>query len=197
MPPSELPPVGAVLAGGAGRRIGGDKAAVRLLGRPLVQWVIDAIEQVTSEVAVVAKPETKLPYLGSEIAIWHEPGERQHPLTGVVHALERAQGRAVLAVAADMPLITPAVLELLAVPCPDGSHGRIASLDGRAQPLCGRYEPSALGLLSGFDADVRTTDAVLAIGVEIEEFADPLPFFNVNAPEDLLTAGAELQKRGY
>lgn len=177
--------------------MGGDKATVCLLGRPLVQWVIDALQAVTSEVAVVAKRETKLPHLDPGIAIWHESAELQHPLTGIVHALSRAEGRAVLVVAADMPLMTRDVLDRLLVPVPAGSHGRIAAVDGRLQPLCARYEPSALALLTGFDPGARASDAVLAIGAEIENFSDPLPLFNVNAPEDLLTAGAELQKRGF
>jgi molybdopterin-guanine dinucleotide biosynthesis protein A len=185
--------VGAILAGGAGRRIGGDKAAVGVEGRPLVQWVVDAITPVADDVAVIAKRDTLLPALAPEVSLWLEPDSEYHPLLGIVHALDCAQGRAILAVAADMPLITSAVLNRLNAPS-DGT-GRVARVDGRLQPLCARYEPSVLALLRGFEQNARATDVVLDLGLEIIDFDDPLPFFNVNAPEDLLTAGAELKRR--
>lgn len=194
-PGNRLGTVGAVLAGGAGRRIGGDKAIVVLEGRPLVQWVVGVIKPLTDDVAIVAKPDTLLPELGADIEIWLEPEADFHPLNGVVHALSRANERAVLVVAADMPLMSKAVIERLLRPAPAGSHGRVARVDGRLQPLCARYEPSALERLESFEPGARATDTILALGVEIEDFEDPLPFFNVNAPEDLLTAGAELSKR--
>jgi molybdopterin-guanine dinucleotide biosynthesis protein A len=183
------------LAGGAGRRIGGDKAVVALAGRPLVQWVIDAVSPVTGTVAVVAKTGTLLPHLDPGVSLWLETEPDFHPLLGVVHALTCARGRPVLVVAGDMPLLTTEVLTRLAEPSTPGSNGRIASVDGRLQPLCARYEPGALAALSDFDRNARTTDTALALGVDIVEFDDALPFFNINAPEDLLTAGAELKRR--
>jgi len=187
--------VGAVLAGGAGRRIGGDKATVAIEGRPLVQWVIDAVTPVTESVALIAKPDTLLPHLDAGVSLWLEPDAGFHPLLGVLHALRCADGRPVLVVAGDMPLLTTDVLAHLAQPSATGSHGRVANVGDRLQPLCARYEPSALEALAEFDREARATDTVLAIGVEVVDFDDPLPFFNVNDPSDLLTAGAELKKR--
>jgi len=56
-------PVGVVLAGGAGRRIGGDKATVELAGRPLLLYPLAAVRAVLRDVAVVAKRVTALPPL--------------------------------------------------------------------------------------------------------------------------------------
>jgi molybdopterin-guanine dinucleotide biosynthesis protein A len=36
-------PVGAILAGGGGRRIGGDKAIVELHGRPLISYPLETV----------------------------------------------------------------------------------------------------------------------------------------------------------
>lgn len=182
-----------MLAGGAGRRIGGDKAAVVVEGRPLVQWVIDAIMPVTDDVAVVAKADTILPQLSPEVSLWLESDAGYHPLLGIVHALGCAQGRAILAVAADMPLLTSEILER--INDPSAGTGRVARVDGRLQPLCARYEPIVLERLRNFDANARATDVVLELGLEIVDFDESLPFFNVNAPEDLLAAGAELKRR--
>ena len=99
-------PVGVVLAGGRGRRIGGDKAIVELEGRPLVLYPLEALHEVCDDVAVVAKRDSLLPALAGVADLWVEPDEPRHPLAGVAHALHLAAGRSVLAVAVDLPFVT-------------------------------------------------------------------------------------------
>jgi len=97
--------IGAVLAGGAGRRLGrGSKAAVQVRGRALVSWPLEALAAVCERVAVVCKHGTGLPEL-TGVERWNEPDHPQHPLIGITHALERA-GEPVLVCAADMPWVT-------------------------------------------------------------------------------------------
>src|SRR5215210_7377438 len=98
-------PIGAVLAGGRSRRMGGSKATADLGGRPLLAWPLEALRAVLGDVVVVAKGSTELPPL--DVPVWVEPDEPMHPRAGIVHALERAHGRAVLACAVDLPLVTP------------------------------------------------------------------------------------------
>ena len=54
-------PVGVVLAGGAGRRLGGAKPATLVAGRPLISYPIAALRAVCAPVAVVAKRDSPLP----------------------------------------------------------------------------------------------------------------------------------------
>ena len=61
---------------------------------------------------VVAKPDTPLPPLDCEILI--EPTSRLHPLTGLVAALDATAGRAVVALACDMPLVRERLIAWLA-----------------------------------------------------------------------------------
>jgi molybdopterin-guanine dinucleotide biosynthesis protein A len=190
--PRSTEPMGAVLAGGGGRRIGGDKAIVELDGRPLLSYPIDALRAVLGEIAVVAKRRTVLPPLRGAATVYHEPDEPRHPLAGVVHALRLAHGRAVVAVAADMPLVGPALVRALVEADAGGRPAVVPRAGGRLQPLCARYEPVALEALDGFDATARATDLVAALGVAELPFGDETPFFNVNAPEDLLQASALL-----
>ena len=84
------PPVGVVLAGGLGRRLGGDKAIVELEGRPLVRYPVEALHELCDDVVVVAKRDTMLPPLAGAAELWIEPDEPRHPLTGVAHALRLA-----------------------------------------------------------------------------------------------------------
>src|SRR5437764_7340068 len=97
--------MGAVLAGGAGRRLGAEsKAAAELAGRPLASYPAAALGTVCERVAVVCKPSTELPELDG-VKRWDEPEEPRHPIAGIVHALERAAGP-VLVCACDMPFVT-------------------------------------------------------------------------------------------
>ncbi len=98
------PPVGVVLAGGRGQRIGGDKAVVTLAGRPLLSYPVQAMLGALDDVVVVAKPSTVLPGLG-DVAVWEEPEHPSHPLVGIAEALRRADGRWVLICAGDMPFV--------------------------------------------------------------------------------------------
>ena len=136
--------IGAVLAGGSGRRIGGDKAMVELEGRPLLHYPLSVLRAVLDEVAVVAKQSTVLPGLDVEIAIWLEPEEPRHPLAGIVHALRCARGRPVVVVAGDMPFVTRGLVAALARERSRGAVAVVPRAGGRLQPLCARYEPRAL-----------------------------------------------------
>jgi molybdopterin-guanine dinucleotide biosynthesis protein A len=187
--------MGAVLAGGAGRRIGGDKAIVELDGRPLLQYPVTAVRSALGEVAVVAKRASALPHLHDDVPIWLEDDEPQHPLTGVVRALRGAAPGPVVIVAGDMPLVTRELLEALVRERARGAPAVVPFAAGRLQPLCARYEPAALAALVGFDPSVPVTEAVDALGPRILDWPDDEPFMNINRPEDLLHASALLAGR--
>ena len=187
--------IGAVLAGGAGRRIGGDKAVVELQGRPLLLYPLAAARMALDQVVVVAKADTILPPLDPEIAVWIEDDEPRHPLTGICQALRSARGAAVVVVAGDMPFVSRDLLRTLARARMAGAAALVPRAAGRLQPLCARYEAAALGDLSDLEEDVALTDAVAALRPRILEWPDDGPFFNVNHPEDLLHAAALLDGR--
>jgi molybdenum cofactor guanylyltransferase len=181
-----------VLAGGLGRRIGGSKALVRLNRRPLISYPLEAVWRALGNVAIVAKIDTKLPNLPG-VAVWIEPDEPRHPLTGIVHALVMSEGRAVLACAADMPLVSAELVAAIACADPGSAPAVVASAGGELQPLLGCYQPAALELLAGAEAGIPLRDAVAAICPATYEVTDPDALFNVNSPADLLQASAMLR----
>ncbi len=189
----EREPVGVILAGGRGRRLGGDKALVSLAGQPLILRPLAAMRAVLTDVAVVAKPDSELPDLAGT-PVWSEPAQPSHPLVGIVHALRLAGGRAVLVCAADLPFVTPATLRMLAGADAGGAPAVVAAVDGVAQPLLGRYEPGCAALLqtAAHEGRVAMRAVVGAIGARELE-VDALELFNVNTPEDLRRAEARLR----
>ena len=102
----EAEPIGVLLAGGQGRRLGGEKAMAPLAGRPLISYPLAAMRAVLRDVVIVAKPDTELGAVQEGVEVWREPAEPRHPLVGIVYALSRAAGRDVLVCAADLPFIT-------------------------------------------------------------------------------------------
>jgi molybdopterin-guanine dinucleotide biosynthesis protein A len=177
--------------------MGATKAGVPLGGRPLAAWPLAAAAAAGLEAVVVAKPGTPLPELG--VPVWMEPETPSHPLTGLVHALERADGRAVVAIACDMPFVAPALLAHLAagreaagdgIPAPMAVAPRVA---GRLEPFPARYEPGALPVLRAAlerEAPVREALAALA-PAELGEaglaaYGDPVALVSgINTPEEL------------
>lgn len=183
--------MGAVLAGGAGRRIGGAKAAVDLGGRPLISYPLAAVEAAGLEQLVVAKRDSELPPL--ECKVIREAEIHPHPLCGVIAALDYAGERPVVVVGCDMPLLAPALLAWLAAQPEPLVAPR---LDGRTQPFPARYGQSLLsGLRRALAAELSMARALDSLAPrllgegDLAAFGDPGRLcLNVNSPEDLTRA---------
>jgi molybdopterin-guanine dinucleotide biosynthesis protein A len=189
-----MAPLGVILAGGLGSRIGGGKAMVELAGKPLIQYPCEAMRAAVGEVVVMAKADTELPSLAG-VTVWVEPQAPRHPLIGLMHALDLAEGRAVVACALDLPFVTAEVLRRLIESDPEGAPGVVASSAGEMQPLLGCYQPQARERLrsAGFGPEVPARRAIAAIGArELQVEAEVL--FNINSPDDLLQAAAMLDR---
>jgi molybdopterin-guanine dinucleotide biosynthesis protein A len=189
-------PLGAVLAGGAGSRLGQlSKPGALLAGRPLVSYPVAALVPLCERIAVVCKPATELPELpGTER--WDEPERPRHPLVGIVHALERASGP-VLVCAADMPFVTPDACRTLlsAVGTANGSPAVVAVAEGRLQPVLGLYAPAALDRLREAPEDSPLTAAVESLD-PVRVALPPALVRSVNTPEELADAEAAMLASG-
>jgi molybdopterin-guanine dinucleotide biosynthesis protein A len=179
--------IGVLLAGGAGSRIGGAKPGRVLAGRALASYPAAALAQVCARVAIVAKPGTELPEL-SGVDVWDdEPPEPRHPLMGIVHALERAGGAAVLVCAADMPFVTPEALHALA----SAGGDAVAVADGVIQPVLAVYTPAALPTLRAAERNeplTRTVERLDPVRVTLP----PAVARSLDTPEELAAAEVDL-----
>lgn len=188
-------PIGVLLAGGAGRRLGGDKARVALAGRPLAQWALDALGEVLDVVVVACRLDTELPSMRGVTEAWVEPDGPRGAVRGVAAALREARGRPILACSINLPLMTPAILRAL-LRAPRDSPAVVASVGGRPQPLVGLWQPDALPVLTALPPDVSLPTAARALRASTVAFDGEDPAFTcVHAPEDLLRAAALLDTR--
>jgi molybdopterin-guanine dinucleotide biosynthesis protein A len=171
--------LGVVLAGGLGRRLGGpEKPLLELAGRPLISYPLAALREALGEAVVVAKHE--LPGL----EVWVEPPEPRHPLTGIVHALRAAGGRAIFVCAADMPLLDAAEVQAICAARGD-APAVVPRAGGRLQPLCALYEQSALAGLEQATPAAALTATVEALVPLVLERPDARPYTNVNTQAEL------------
>ena len=186
-----------MLAGGRGRRIGGDKALVRLAGRPLLEHVLAAVAAAGLEPVIVAKPDTDLS--GIDLppgSILREPERPRHPLAGIVAGLER-EGAALVTCPCDLPLVPAALLAHLAGrPEPNVT----VVVADRLQPLLGRYAAEAAPSLAAAAAAGRSaTEAVTALDPailgdrELAAYGRPAQILRgVNTTADLRELEADL-----
>lgn len=192
---------GLVLAGGQSSRFGSDKASAPLAGRPLLQWVISALEGVCESIVVVRAAEQVLPKIESQapVRVVEDVYLEKGPLAGLVTGLAAINAELCFAVSCDAPLVRSELISWLATRA--AGHDVVCPrVGGVLQPLCAVYrvatclpvfrdlvERDLLKLaaaLGEVDTLVVPEEDVLAVDPDLRSF------LNANRPETL----AEIQR---
>ena len=173
--------LGAILAGGASRRFGSDKALAAIEGRPMIEHVAERLAEQCEAVVAVGRD-----WPGLE-RVEDRPAPGLGPLGGLAGALAHAEAHgfdAVLTSGCDLPGL------------PMNLAGRLAPPDAllKGQPTVGLWKASHAEALARYienveDRSIRGWAAHCgARWVEI----GALP--NINTPEDLVSFIAEEQR---
>lgn len=182
---------GLVLAGGASRRMGRDKALLELDGEPLVRRAVATLRRCCGRVLVASGDGTRLPDVGDAQVADAVAGEG--PLGGLVAGLAAARTPLVAVVAVDLPFADAGILRVLADHW-GGEPAVVPTVAGRAQPLHAVYATAAAGALRRCLDDGRrgVTDVVTSLGARLVDergwsHRDPTGRFatNLNSPADL------------
>lgn len=196
--------VGAVLAGGTSRRMGADKARMRLDGLSLGERAVRTLGSEIERVVVVSRILGDHADLGvPEIA---DRLSDNGPLGGLHAALDHAGGLPVFVLACDLPVVGPElVAHLLDLALPalggDGSERAVVpALGRRLQPLCGVYAGSCKPEIERRLArgERRVFELAEAVGMIEIELDRGLPFYrsdlldNVNDPKTAGRLGVEV-----
>lgn len=188
---------GVILAGGAGRRMGADKALLRLAGAPLLSHAIARLEPQVERLMLSANGDAArfarfgLPVLADAEALG--------PLAGILAALRAARAggaTAVVSVPVDAPFLPGDLVPQLCLAAETASAGvAVARAGGRLHPVCGLWPVSAEAALAAFlgsGAKPKLMDFATAQDAAIADFPDDGAFTNLNTPEDLAAAEALL-----
>jgi len=99
----------AIQAGGESRRMGGDKALLPFLGRPLILRVVERLAALADEVIVTTNQPADYAFLGLPLFADLQPG--RGALGGLYTALDAAKQPLVAVAACDMPFASRALFE--------------------------------------------------------------------------------------
>lgn len=163
---------GLLLTGGAGRRLGQDKARLPTAAR-LAQVLQDALDGPVYEIGAGA---TGLPCIDDQ--------PRQGPLA----ALALAPAGDAVVLACDLPNVSVELVRRLAA----RPGTAVPVVDGRAQPLCARYSSEALAVATGLVAAGERRMGALLDAVEVEwldGFASADELADIDTPDDLARLG--------
>ncbi len=179
-----------IIAGGKGRRFGGDKALFRYRGRPLIEHVIGAVRPVISSIAIVADDAERFGYLG--LPCYPDAITGAGAFGGVYTALLRSETERAFVAACDMPWIDTELVRFI-VSASEGHDVTIPCIRGEWEPLHAVYaktctEKMRKSLESGRRRIISFFDSVSVRTVteeEIRRFGDPDRIFrNINYLED-------------
>ena len=206
-PLTALPITGLILAGGRSSRFGSDKASAMLLGRPLLQWAVSALEPVCEALVIVKALSQQLPALKTTVptTVVDDEYHEQGPLAGLVTGFGAVKTELCFARACDAPILSVALVEFLAGMAHD-TDVVVPNVEGFMQPLTAIYRPSicrppfarlvALGALKivpaygGLRTIVISEEEVRRIDPELRSFR------NANRPERLAEIEALLDSGG-
>lgn len=175
---------GFVLAGGASKRMGRDKALLPFHGTTLVEHVAQTVRQAAGSVALIGDPD-RLSHLG--LPVFADQLPSCGPASGIYTALRVTDANWNLVVACDMPAVPVEILNELMCRAETEDAGCVAAAgpSGAPEPLCAVYHRRCLPVFERAirDGRVKMRDVVSEIGVKVM----PVPaaaLVNVNTPAE-------------
>ena len=130
-----------LLVGGQSRRMGRDKATLRLAGEPLWQRQLRLLQELQPQHLLVSA-RTRPAWCPAAIEVILDEPPSRGPLSGIDAALARLETSHLLALAIDLPRMTAAHLQHLLALLQPGC-GVVPVKDGLFEPLCAVYPTQA------------------------------------------------------
>jgi len=190
---------GIILAGGRASRMDGrDKGLVDLAGRPMIEYVLEAIAPQVSEVLINANRNMEIYENYSRQVIPDSTGDYAGPLAGFAAGLAAAATELVLTVPCDGPWVPLDLVSRLKQQLEQSSSKICVAHDGeRMQPVFALLRREALPEIQSY---LDGGDRKLGLWVKqqepaIADFSDhPEAFINVNTPDEKARVERQLLK---
>ena len=203
----KLPLTGVVLAGGASKRMGKDKAFLELDGRPLVARQVERLQEIFDCVIICANDTARFaPYALAVVP--DEGGPGGGPLGAIASAVRASPTSHAFCCAVDMPFLsTPLVRHMaslspwfdVVIPRGDATPGKRSTLEPLHAIYSKRcYEPFARRVA---EKKLKVDEAFEGLRVRVLEWDevtthDPerRSFRNMNTPEEFAAVARELKE---
>jgi molybdenum cofactor guanylyltransferase len=190
---------GAIVAGGANERFGGEPKGLRRIGGVrIIDRVAAAIREVTPNIVLIANDAEAETWLEG-VPVRRDARSERGSVVGLHSAIASLRPDEIaLIVAWDMPFVSGGLLSLLANRVREGASAAIPVSSGVPEPFCAAYTSACLSEIEHAIArgDFRMSSLVAALPnvsrvgeAEVRQFGEPERlFFNVNTAADLQTA---------
>lgn len=180
------------MAGGLSSRFGQDKARYPYLGKPLLRWVLEGLQEAGERFVVAGRdyPEFGVP-------VYADLFSGGGAMSGLYTALAHARSDWVAVAACDQPFLGAEYWGYLLGQAQAGYQAVVASSGGTLEPLGALYHkglgPTVLERLRsgnfGLQALLGEVPVLRADADELTRRFGPLLFTNVNVPGDLGSSG--------
>ena len=195
-----------ILAGGKSLRLGRSKLLETIGGKSLVQWVVDRLAILSTEIIIVtALAETISCSSAIRIKTAADIHPGRGPLAGIYSGLIASSSPRAIVVGCDMPFLSVGLLEYM-VQVSAEFDVALPRIGEKVEPLCAVYSKNCLApickLLEQHELKISELFTMVKVRYieedEINRF-DPehLSFFNINTQADLERAKKLAAERGW
>jgi molybdopterin-guanine dinucleotide biosynthesis protein A len=183
-----------ILAGGKSSRLGRSKALQLIGGRSLIQWVVDRLAILSTEIIIATAHGEAIPCSSAvRIKTVADIYPGKGPLVGIYSGLIASSSLRAIVVGCDTPFLSVGLLEYMTQIC-STFDVVVPQIKNKLEPLCAVYSKNCLAPIQKlFEQDERRIRKLLSMVKvkyveedEINSF-DPehLSFFNINTQDDL------------
>jgi len=183
-----------ILAGGKSLRLGRSKALQVIEGKSLIQWVIDRLAILSTEIIIATAHGKAIPCSSAaRIKTVADIYPGKGPLVGIYSGLIASSSPRAIVVGCDTPFLSVSLLEYMTQIC-STFDVVVPRIKDKLEPLCAVYSKNCSGPIQGLleQGELRIRKLFSMVKVkyieedEINSF-DPehLSFFNINSQADL------------
>jgi molybdopterin-guanine dinucleotide biosynthesis protein A len=199
-----------VLAGGVSSRFGQDKGILEIANKPLIKYVIDAVNPLVDETIVVTNSQDRIKeyakVVATDVRFAIDSCESKGPLIGALTGFGFAHGKYALLLPFDTPFVSREVVSLLFELCLNKTAAIPRWPNEQIEPLHAVYQTKAAletakiavgeGKLN-LRAMIEKMRGVRYVSTLVVQQLDPdfRTFFNINTPLDLKKAMAMVKPR--
>ncbi len=176
---------GIILAGGLSSRMGQDKGLLHYKGRALVEYAIDAIKPLCSEI-IISSNNKEYEQFGYKVVT--DVYQKVGPIGGLYSSLAEANTNDILMCPCDMPFITTDIFEQILENKSDSAVTVVESDSGKVYPTLGYYQKSCLPVILQFieQGQYKLQLLMKALNAATIQIEDNKSLLNFNTPEDLI-----------
>jgi len=194
-----------ILSGGKSSRLGRSKALQLIEGKSLIQWVVDRLAILSTEIIIATAHGEAIPCSSAvKIKTVADIYPGKGPLGGIYSGLITSSSPRAIVVGCDTPFLSVGLLEYMTQIC-STFDVVVPRIKNKLEPLCAVYSKNCLvpiqGLLEQDEMRIRKLFSMVKVKYveedEINRF-DPehLSFFNINSQDDLERARKLAAEKG-